>query len=181
MNPYSPLVQQSSPALFLSVLQCCFQVVKSPAQVMWDATGGLLQAQLIPCCSFAKVLSAIIMSAESQASTQPVTSKIHKGSALEKDYAEFSFHPYLWVFWLGFALCQSCACPRGAVNCSRALASYSWIPVVAVSLGLCHIFVLLNGSVLQQQCSLQTGWNWKRVELLQIEELGKYDLALPGK
>lgn len=75
-----------SSAPFLRLLQFCFQAVKFPARVTWDATGGLFQARLrrhklfrliIPCSSFAKVLSAIIMSAESQACTQPVILEIH--------------------------------------------------------------------------------------------------------
>lgn len=119
---------------------------------MWNATGGLFRATknaswkqklfylIIPCYSSAEVLSTIIMSADSQACTQPVISEMHWGSALERDYAEFSFHLYLWVFWLGYALCQSCVCPEGIWTTAFFLPAISWIPVVTISKGLCNLF-----------------------------------------
>lgn len=108
--------------LLLTMFQCCFQAVKFPAEVMWDATGGLLQAQLIPCCWCAKALSAIRMSAESQESAQPVIPT--KDQLWKRIMLNFLFICIYEFFWLGFAPCQSCACPRGAVNCSSAFASY---------------------------------------------------------
>lgn len=72
-------------------------------------------------------------------------------------------------------------CPEGIWTTAFFLPAISWIPVVTVSKGLCNLFFHLNGKVLQQQCSQKTVGNWRRVKLLQIEEVGKNDLPLPGK
>lgn len=118
-----------SPALFLRLLQCCFQAVKLPAKVMWDATGGLFQAQLrrrklfyliIPCHSFAKVLSAIIMSAESQAYNLRDSLRIGFGKGLCWIFFSSVFMNFLTWFCPVPILCL----PWGNMNRSILLASY---------------------------------------------------------
>lgn len=66
-----------------------------------------------------------------------------------------------------FGLALHCAnlvlAPGGLWTAAVLLPAISWIPVVAVSKGPCHLFVPLNGSVLQQQCS-----NWRELKESEI-------------
>lgn len=131
MNQCSLLVQWS-PQLSFWFLQCCFQVVKFPAKVTWDATGDRFWAQLRRQKTV--LLDHSLLICQSLISHYNVSRKPGMYWACHlRDSLRISFGKGLcWIFFSSvfmnfltlFCTVPILCLPRGNMNCSILLASY---------------------------------------------------------